>query len=247
MTVLRTLSKCISRRRDVATEPAVFQRLHAWITVASWRRRPAAELGPGAWACSRPLSCSRAAFALRFPGLLCLLRLLLLLVTGPRGRLSLVLPGRLSLVCCPGRLPLCPLTPLCCRLSRRWLALRAPQQRLPPPVACLTSGRLARARSPFLWLSLFVQRHGSLLPRRVARLQLSSRRSRLRRTPYRTPSIPRSGKACCSVRQLRHPGLPLLHRLHGFPRSRRALHFVRLRLVPSRHRVGSSSLMALSL
>ena len=37
--------------------------------------------------------------------------------------------------------------------------------------------------APFLWLSLSVQRHGSLSRRRVARLQLSSRRSRLRRTP----------------------------------------------------------------
>ena len=37
--------------------------------------------------------------------------------------------------------------------------------------------------APFIWLSLSVQRHGSLSRRRVARLQLSSRRSRLRRTP----------------------------------------------------------------
>ena len=38
LTVLRTLSKSISRRRNVATEPAVFRRLHAKITVEIWRR-----------------------------------------------------------------------------------------------------------------------------------------------------------------------------------------------------------------
>ena len=64
----------------------------------------------------------------------------------PQPALPLVLPGRLSLACCPGRLPLCALAPLCCRLSRWWVVLRAPQQRLPPPVACPTSARLARAR-----------------------------------------------------------------------------------------------------
>ena len=51
-TVLRTLSKCISCRRNVATEQAVYRRLHAQITVEIWRRKtrqvrscwPAAEL-----------------------------------------------------------------------------------------------------------------------------------------------------------------------------------------------------------
>ena len=43
LTVLRTLSKCITHRRNVATEQAVFQRLHERITVEIWRAHVQAD------------------------------------------------------------------------------------------------------------------------------------------------------------------------------------------------------------